>query len=150
MKGKVAVAVFLAASILIFLFFAVPLTSDKTRRPSETNDFYNELMTSLLTTLRLSEGPARILNQTTRMMIRNLIKSHPGMHFKAICNYLNLPLGVVEYHLGVLTKAGLVSAFRDGRYKRYFEFERFDRRKMILISLLRRETAGKILLILLR
>ncbi|NIR86718.1 winged helix-turn-helix transcriptional regulator [Candidatus Bathyarchaeota archaeon] len=89
------------------------------------------------------------LNQSTRIEIYNFIITNPGTHFRAICNYLNLPIGVAQYHLSLLTKAGLLSVFRDGRYKRYFESKRFTETEMTAISFLRHETARKILLILL-
>ena len=89
------------------------------------------------------------LNQSTRIEIYSFVVSNPGTHFRDLCNYLNLPIGVAQYHLGLLTKAGLVSVFRDGRYKRYFESKRFTETEMTVISILRHQTAGKILLILL-
>jgi len=89
------------------------------------------------------------LNQPTRMEIYDFVKNHPGMQFRGICCSLNLPIGVVQYHLGLLTQAGLLTIFRDGRYTRYFESKRFSETEMTVISLLRRETTGKILSILL-
>jgi len=58
---------------------------------------------------------------------------------------LGLPIGVVQYHLGLLTRAGLLSSRRGRRYRRYFESKRFGEIEMKVISLLRHETAGKIL-----
>ena len=48
----------------------------------------------------------------------------------------------------MLTKGGLVSNRRDGRNKRYFEPKKFSSIEMKIISVLRNETAGKILTIL--
>jgi predicted transcriptional regulator len=42
-------------------------------------------------------------------------------------------------------KAGLVSSFRDGRYTRYFQSGKFEEREMKIVSLLRHETAPKVL-----
>ena len=89
------------------------------------------------------------LNQSTRMEIYNFVKNNPGTQFRGICNCLNLPIGTAQYHLDLLTKAGLLSVFRDGRYKRYFESKRFTEAEMTVISFLRRQTAGRILSILL-
>jgi len=94
-------------------------------------------------------GNTASLNQSTRVEIYNFIISNPGTHFRDICNFLNLPIGVAQYHLSLLTKAGLLSVFRDGRYKRYFESKRFTETEMTAISFLRHETARKILLTLL-
>ena len=89
------------------------------------------------------------LNQSTRIEIYDFVKNNPGIHFRGICNNLGLPIGVVQYHLGLLTCAGLLSVRRDGRYKRYFRSKKFGENEMKIISLLRHETAGKILSILL-
>jgi predicted transcriptional regulator len=89
------------------------------------------------------------LNQTTRMQIYNLVKANPGIHFRGICRELGLPIGVVQYHLGLLTRAGLLSSRRGRRYRRYFESKRFGEIEMKVISLLRCDTAGRILAALL-
>ncbi len=89
------------------------------------------------------------LNQSTRTEIYNFVKANPGFQFRGICESLNLSIGVAQYHLGLLTKAGLISFFRDGRYKRYFKSNKFKKRELVLISLIRRRTTGQIVKILL-
>jgi predicted transcriptional regulator len=89
-----------------------------------------------------------LLNQTTRVQIYNFIINNPGINFRGICNSLILPIGVVQYHLAVLMKGGLISNRRDGRNKRYFESKKFSSTEMKIISVLRHETAEKILTIL--
>jgi DNA-binding transcriptional ArsR family regulator len=91
-----------------------------------------------------------LLNQTTRMNIYDFIEDNPGIHFRAISDCLDMPIGVLQYHLGLLVNSGLVSDYRDGRYKRYFESKRFTETEMKIISALRHETSGKILSTLLR
>jgi len=91
-----------------------------------------------------------LLNQTTRMDIYSFIKNNPGLHFRALSNYLSMPIGVLQYHLGLLVKGGLVSTHRDGRYRRYFESKRFTETEMRVISVLRNGTSGKILATLFR
>lgn len=88
------------------------------------------------------------LNQSTRIEVYNFVKANSGIHFRGICNFMSLSIGVAQYHLGLLTKAGLISFFRDGRYKRYFHSKKFGESQMKIISLLRHKTAGKILSIL--
>jgi predicted transcriptional regulator len=51
---------------------------------------------------------------------------------------------LAEYHLGVLIKSGLVSFVRDGRYKRFFIANKFSRKDMLLISLLRHSRVKRI------
>lgn len=86
-----------------------------------------------------------LLNQSTRMDIYNFVKNNPGVHFRALSNSLELRIGVLQYHLGLLVNAGLLSTHRDGRYKRYFESEKFTEIEIKIISILRQRTAGKIL-----
>ena len=88
------------------------------------------------------------LNQTTRLSIYNFVEANPGVHFRAICSGLNISIGVAQYHLGILTKTGLISFVQDGRYKRYFRSKSFGTKEMQAISVLRHKTAGKILRLL--
>jgi len=89
-----------------------------------------------------------LLNLTTRMDICNFIKNNPGMHFRALSNHLSMPVGVLQYHLGLLVNGGLLSTYQDGRYKRYFESKRFTDTEMKVISVLRHPTTCKILTML--
>ena len=88
------------------------------------------------------------LNQSTRMKIYNFVKNNPGVHFRGICNSLGMPIGVVQYHLGLLANVGLLSVHSDGRYKRYFESQRFREDEVKVISLLRHDTSRNILVVL--
>lgn len=103
---------------------------------------------SFVQEMSCSNQGAHLLNQTTRVQIYNFIKNNPGINFRGICNSLTLPIGVVQYHLAVLTKGGLISNRRDGRNKRYFESKKFSSIEKKIISVLRHETAAKILAIL--
>jgi len=84
-------------------------------------------------------------NNSTRTQIYNYIEDNPGVQFRGICSALSLPVGLAQYHLGVLVKTGLVSFIRDGKYKRFFLSKKFSRKQMLTISLLRHKTARKIL-----
>ncbi|MHA1584033.1 MAG: winged helix-turn-helix transcriptional regulator [Promethearchaeota archaeon] len=94
-----------------------------------------------------------VLEQGTRNAIYELIKNNEGLHFRKICRILEKKMGVVQYHVSVLEKAGLIRAIRDGRYKCFFPTERRnnmvapDQRDMIqealreqIITSLRRKT----------
>ena len=81
----------------------------------------------------------------TRTQIYNYIERNPGVQFRGVCAGLSIPVGLAQYHLGVLIKAGLVSFIRDGRYKRFFPSKKFSRKERLTISLLRHKTARKIL-----
>ena len=57
-------------------------------------------------------------------------------------------MGVVQYHLSVLEHAGLINTVTDGQNKRYFEHSAFKETDINLASLMRHNTAAKILAIL--
>jgi DNA-binding transcriptional ArsR family regulator len=84
------------------------------------------------------------LNNSTRVDIYDFIKDNPGVQFRGICNELGMSVGLAQFHLGVLKKAGLISFIRDGRYKRYFESKKFSEKEMMIISLLRCKTTKNI------
>jgi predicted transcriptional regulator len=88
------------------------------------------------------------LNQTTRIDIYSYVKNNPGVHFRGICQGLALSVGVVQYHLGVLVHAGVLSVYTDGQYKRYFASGSFDEKDKNLVLLLRHDQSRRILTIL--
>ena len=85
------------------------------------------------------------LDNGTRAQIYNYLKGNPGVQFRGICSALSLPIGLAQYHLGVLVKTGLISFIRDGKYKRFFLSKKFSRKQMLTISLLRHKTTRRIL-----
>lgn len=61
-----------------------------------------------------------VLSQETRNSIFELIKQNEGLHFRKICRMLDKKMGVVQYHVSVLEKSGMIRSIRDGRYKCFF------------------------------
>jgi len=151
LKRLEALSISLAALIIAFSFFAV-VYSYNSAIPSPTDSNVHDAKAflfpvPLIIGVNFNEKPS-LLNQSTRMSIYDFVKINPGTHFRDLCNYLGLPVGVVQYHVGILVRSGLLSVRRDGRYKRYFENRRFTEAEMKVISILRHETAGKILALL--
>ena len=64
-----------------------------------------------------------VLEQGTRNAIYELIMNNEGLHFRKICRILDKKMGVVQYHVSVLEKNGLIRSLRDGRYKCFFACE---------------------------
>jgi len=95
--------------------------------------------------VNVAERPANVFSNSTRAEIYDFIKADPGVQFRGICAQLGISIGVAEFHLGVLKKAGLISFFRDGRYKRFFQAKKFSQKQMQLISLLRHDTTRNII-----
>ena len=81
----------------------------------------------------------------TRTEIYSFINTNPGVQFRAICGGLGLSIGVVQFHLAQLQKSGLITSFRKGKYKRFFEAGRFSRKEMETIAMLRLNMVRKIL-----
>ena len=105
--------------------------------------------TGFILNTKMCDQPPPI-NQSTRIEIYNYIKDNPGIQFRGLCNRLNLSVGVAQYHLGVLTKAGLISIFKDAKYKRFFKSKIFTRKEMMMVSTIRHSTVRHLFSILLR
>jgi len=101
-------------------------------------------LTAFTLQANVAERPT-VFNNATRVAIYDFIKANPGVQFRGICTQLGISIGLAEFHLGVLKKAGLISFFRDGRYKRFFVSKKFSQKQMKLISLLRHDTARSII-----
>lgn len=139
---KRALIAFALASIIIVSFAAV-LQQQRNFQEVTANPYC--LLALPTSFVNFDANSQSTLNNGTRMQIYNYIENNPGVQFRGVCAGLSIPVGLAQYHLGVLIKAGLVSFIRDGRYKRFFPSKKFSRREMLTISLLRHETARKIL-----
>ncbi|MFB3888899.1 MAG: winged helix-turn-helix transcriptional regulator [Candidatus Bathyarchaeia archaeon] len=92
----------------------------------------------------MAEGATLSCN-SNRTEIYGFIRANPGLQFRAICSGLGLSIGVVQFHLKLLEKAGLVDSVRRGRYKRFFAAGAFSRKQMETIAALRLSTVRDIL-----
>ncbi len=86
----------------------------------------------------------QVATNSTRMQIYEYVNQNPGVQFRAVCAGLTLPVGLAQYHLGVLIKSGLVSFVRDGKYKRFFVSKKFSKKQIAAITMLRHKTAKRI------
>jgi predicted transcriptional regulator len=149
---KVAAVLLLAVLTLSVCFTAATSVSE---RPIFFSDFQNinnlhpQLAAAVpLLVANLNGNSNQTLDQPTRLEIYSFIKSNPGVHFRGVCEGLDLSVGVVQYHLSVLERAGFITGFSDGQNKRFFEAGVFSQSDMKLISLVRHDTAAEILTIL--
>jgi len=101
--------------------------------------------TPLTLEVNAAETSASALNNSTRLEIYNFIQTNPGTQFRGICNQLGISIGLAQFHLGVLKKAGLITFIRDGKYKRFFQTKKYTQKTMQLIALLRHNTPRNIL-----
>ena len=138
---KRALIAFALASIIVVSFAAV-LQQQRNFQEVTANPY---CLLALPTSFVNFANSQSTFNNGTRTQIYNYIEENPGVQFRGVCAGLSIPVGLAQYHLGVLIKAGLVSFIRDGRYKRFFPSKKFSRKEMLTISLLRHKTARKIL-----
>lgn len=148
MDRSTTIAVVIA---VIVLFFSMTLTADT---DTVFAPFQNQLDTTQHFTisgplvLGISVQSSPELNQSTRAEIYCLVQNNPGINFRGICNSLCLPVGMVQYHAGILVSAGFLSVYCDGKMQRYFEAGKYSSKQMKIISLLRHKTKGIILKII--
>ena len=151
MKRNKILSASLLVTVFAFLFFAVAYLQVNIVGSPTVSDVGNAqpliFSAPLVLGVGFNEG-SRLLNQSTSIEIYNFVKDNPGIHFRGICDNLGLSFGVVQYHLGLLTRVGLLLVRRDRQYKRYFEIKRFGETEMKMISLLRHETVRRILAVL--
>lgn len=94
-----------------------------------------------------SEGQRTELEQNTRSRIYNLIMADEGIHLREVCRKLDKKMGVIQYHINVLEKAGLINSIKDGRYRRFFVNNNHNTtsKRNLIISVLKRDPSYKIL-----
>ena len=85
---------------------------------------------------------------TTRRRIYEEILLNPGLHFRELQSRLNMPTGVVEYHLGVLEKEGIVVSKMDGRYRRLYPNTAMTRYERKIMGILRSKIGRRIVIFL--
>ncbi|MCK5561421.1 MAG: winged helix-turn-helix transcriptional regulator, partial [Thermoplasmata archaeon] len=61
-----------------------------------------------------------LLKNAIRKVIFEFIKENPGKHYRAILNDLDLPMGVLSYHLDRLEKGQYIKSIQDGGFRRYY------------------------------
>jgi DNA-binding MarR family transcriptional regulator len=62
----------------------------------------------------------RLLEHAVRRRIFEHVKENPGQHYRAIMTDLDLPSGVLSYHLNRLEKGEYIRSRQDGMYRRFF------------------------------
>lgn len=97
-----------------------------------------------------SEGHA-LLDLEMRRRLASLVQAYPGLHVREAARQLATSTALVEYHLGLLSEAGLVDVRRDDRYARMYPVAgpRPDKHEQRLLALLRERMALRIMLYLL-
>ncbi|HKZ48023.1 MAG TPA: carboxypeptidase regulatory-like domain-containing protein [Thermoplasmata archaeon] len=89
--------------------------------------FIGTLSAVVLTTSALAMGLlfARIhrndlLQHAVRQRLYAYVRANPGKHYRGLLNELQLPMGVLTYHLNTLERGGYITSTQDGVYRRFF------------------------------
>ena len=61
-----------------------------------------------------------LLKNSIRNRIFEFVKENPGKHYRAILNDLDLPMGVLTYHLNCLEKGQYIKSRQDGMFRRFY------------------------------
>jgi predicted transcriptional regulator len=61
-----------------------------------------------------------LLKNALRKRIFDYITEKPGIHYRAILSDLDLPMGVLSYHLNRLEKGQYIKSRQDGMYRRFY------------------------------
>lgn len=85
-----------------------------------------------------------VLAHGSRENIYRLVQEHPGIHAHEVAERLDLAWGTAIHHLRLLEQNGLLTAYRDGRYKRFFVVGDQRLQQKEAVGLLRNDTARRI------
>jgi len=93
----------------------------------------------------LNDDP--VLDLEARRRIYAHILDQPGAYLREIQRAVDMPMGMLEYHLGRLEKAGLVTVLQED-HKRFFP-EKMDARDKRYVALLRQKACRDVVVHLL-
>jgi predicted transcriptional regulator len=93
----------------------------------------------------MKEDPLQL---DTRRMIFELIESSPGIHFREISRRLDIPMGVVEYHINYMLKRDMIIARMEGRYKRYYTEGKIGSKEKRVLAFLRKDIPRNVIMFL--
>ena len=146
---KVAVTLFAVAILLdSSLLASAPLPQRAAHPLPQSGSTPLALLSSPAGVWAFAQGQPFSANVTTRGGIMSYILANPAVYLREISEDLGLPLGVVQYHVWVLSKNGEIEECRTGRYRRFFGAAKYSEAERKVISLLRQGTAGKIIMAL--
>jgi predicted transcriptional regulator len=91
----------------------------------------------------------RTEGDTSNRMTR-LVSISPGIHFSRLRDDLSIGTGETQYHVRNLESEAVIMSERDGDYRRFFIDGDFSSLQRRILGCLRRDTAGGILIELLR
>ena len=85
----------------------------------------------------------------SRKRIYEEIVMNPGLHFRELQRRLNMPTGMLEYHLNVMIKDGVIIVREEGKYRRFFANTVMSSKERKILGLLSNDIARKIVIFVL-
>jgi predicted transcriptional regulator len=89
------------------------------------------------------------LDLDVRKAVYNFISQNPGLSINEISKKLNLPDSIINNHLNILKKIGIIIERPEGRDIRYFVAEKINEVDKKIISLLKQDIPFRIIMYLL-
>jgi len=86
------------------------------------------------------------LDLESRRTIYEMVRSRPGTYLREMERELGMQVGMLSYHLRVLTEAGMIRAEQEGNHLRYFPADGFILNDRRALSYLRNRTSRSILI----
>jgi predicted transcriptional regulator len=86
----------------------------------------------------------------SRRRIYEEIIMNPGLHFRELQRRLNMHTGMLEYHLNVMEKDGLIISKLDGKYRRFFANTVMTSKERHILGILRNNVARVIVIFVLQ
>lgn len=86
------------------------------------------------------------LDLESRRTIYEMVRSRPGTYLREMERELGMQVGMLTYHLRVLTEAGMIRAEPEGNHLRYFPADGFILNDRKALSHLRNRTSRAILM----
>ena len=80
--------------------------------------------------------------------VLRFIQANPGCHLRRVKKSMGISMGTVQYQLGKLEKAGMITSTRRGLYRYYFPVGLFKENEKEILEVLTQETARKILMLI--
>ncbi len=88
----------------------------------------------------------KALELESRRIILELIRSKPGTYLRELERELGMGIGMLTYHLKVLTDAGMIRTEKEGNHIRYFVSNDFVPQDRKALSYLRNRSSRNILI----
>lgn len=95
----------------------------------------------------IARARSRLDKNENRLYILKYIVDHPGLTSYELARGLSMNHGTIRYHLFILGNNHRIATFKDdNRYVRYFpNAGKYSQEEQIIISLMRRESVGRII-----